>query len=77
EPHYVGFEMYEGVLLLAQALRSANSTKPEAIRDALKKVRWGSILGEIQFDDHHQAHNRALIMEIRKGRLEVVELPGT
>lgn len=77
EPHYVAFEMYEGVQVLAEAIRAAGGTKPEAVRDALRKVRAESILGTIEFDDHHQAHNRALITEIKGGRLEVVELPGT
>ena len=77
KPHYVGFEMYEGVKLMAQAIKDAGSTKPEAIQAALKKAKGESILGTIQFDDHHQAHNRALILEVKKGRLEVVELPST
>jgi len=77
EPHYVAFEMYEGIHVLAEGLRAAGGTKAEAVRDALEKVRVESILGAIQFDDHHQAHNRALLMEIKGGKLEVVELPGT
>lgn len=77
EPHYVGFEMYEGVKLLAEAIRSAGSTEPEAIREALKKVKGQSILGTIEFDDHNQAHNRALILEVKNGQLVVVELPPT
>lgn len=77
EPHFVGFEMYEGVKLLAQAIKEAGSTKPEAIRDALKKTKGDSILGTIQFDNHHQAHNQAMILEVKKGRLEVLELPPT
>ena len=77
EPHYVAFEMYEGVLVMAEAIRAAGGTRPDALRDALRKARVESILGAIEFDGHHQAHNKALIMEIKGGRLEVVELPGT
>ncbi|MDX9862998.1 MAG: ABC transporter substrate-binding protein, partial [Rhodospirillales bacterium] len=72
-----GFEMYDGIKVLAQALQQAGSADPAAIRDALAKGIFTSILGEIRFDDNHQAHNGVLLLKVRNGALEVEGLSGT
>jgi branched-chain amino acid transport system substrate-binding protein len=77
EPHYVAFANYEAVQLIAEAIKAAGSTKPEALRDAIGKIRFTSMLGTVAFDDHHQAHNKALILEVKDGKLVVVELLDT
>lgn len=73
-PHYVGFANYEAVHLIAEAIAAAGSTRPEAVREALRKIRYSSLLGTVAFDDHHQAHNKVLILEVQDGKLAVVEL---
>lgn len=77
EPHYAGFEMYDGIKALAQALKQAGKASPEAIRDALAKGTFTSVLGEIRFDDHHQAHNGVLLLKVKNGVLEVEGVSGT
>jgi branched-chain amino acid transport system substrate-binding protein len=77
EPHYVSFENYEAVHLIAEAVKAAGSTKPEAVRDAIRKIRYPSMLGTVAFDDNHQAHNKVLILEVKDGKLVVVELLDT
>jgi branched-chain amino acid transport system substrate-binding protein len=77
EPHYVAFENYEAVHLIAEAIKTAGSTKAEALRDAIAKIRYPSMLGTVAFDDHHQAHNKVLILEVKDGKLLVVELLDT
>lgn len=74
EPHYVAFANYEAVLLIAEAIKAAGSTKPTAVRDAIARIRFSSMLGTVAFDDHHQAHNKVLILEVKDGKLAVVEL---
>lgn len=77
EPHYAGFEMYDGIKVLAQALQQAGSADPAAIREALAKGTFASILGDIRFDDNHQAHNGVLLLKVKNGVLEVEGLSGT
>lgn len=77
EPHYAGFEMYDGVKMIAEAIKAAGSADPEAVRDALAKGEFKSLLGSIKFDDHHQAHNSVLLLEVKGGALEVTGLFGT
>jgi len=74
EPHYVAFANYEAVHLIAEAIKAAGSTNPDAMRDAITKTRYASMLGTVAFDDHHQAHNKVLILEVKDGKLVVVEL---
>jgi branched-chain amino acid transport system substrate-binding protein len=75
-PHFAGFAMYEGINIIAEAIRSAGSADPEKIRDALKKTNYNSILGKIRFDDHHQAHNSILQMTIIDGTLKITGVVG-
>lgn len=74
EPHYVAFANYEAVHVIAEAIKAAGGTKPAAIRDAIAKIRYASMLGTVAFDDHHQAHNKVLILEVKDGKLVVIEL---
>jgi len=75
-PHFAGFAMYEGIQIIAEAIKSAGSTDPEKVREALKNIKYDSILGKIAFDDHHQAHNSILKMTIIDGKLKVTGVVG-
>ena len=77
EPHYAGFEMYDGVKMIAEAIKKAGSANPDAVREALAKGEFTSILGSVKFDANHQAHNSVLLMEVKGGKLGVTGLFGT
>jgi len=73
KPNLVGFESYESMLVLADAIRRANSTDSTAIRNALKTTKFKSILETtIEFDENHLAHNNAVVMTIQKGKVIVL-----
>jgi len=76
-PHYTGFEMYDGVKLIADAVKRAGSTDAAKVRDALKGSKFESVLGAIQFDANNQAHNSVLLLKVKGGKLEVDGLFGT
>ena len=66
---YETFAGYEELNILAKAIERAGSTDPSAIRDALTKTEYPSIMGgTVKFDDHNQAHNKAVVIAITKDR---------
>jgi branched-chain amino acid transport system substrate-binding protein len=74
----VGFESYESIKILIDAIRRAGSTDPTAIRDALKSTKFQSMLGTVlEFDDHNLVHNNAVILTIKGGKVVVVGMSKT
>jgi branched-chain amino acid transport system substrate-binding protein len=73
-PHYVAYGTYEGILIIADAIRRAGSTDANAIRDALVKTQYKGILGTITFDANNQSHNNLMLMTVENGKLGVKEL---
>ncbi len=45
----VAMEGYDGIMVIAEAIKAANSTDPEAISNALRKLRWEGTRGTIYF----------------------------
>jgi len=77
-PILVSFEAYETTRVLIDAIKRAGSTEPAAIRDALTKTKYPSLLGNtIDFDDHNLAHNNAVILGIRGGKVVVLGFSKT
>lgn len=77
-PMLVSFESYDATRILIDAIRRAGSDDPAAIRDALAKTKYESILGTtVEFDDHNLAHNSAVILTIKDGKVVVVGLSKT
>jgi branched-chain amino acid transport system substrate-binding protein len=78
KPNLLSFESYETGLVLADALRRAESIDRSALRDAIETTKFRSILGtEIEFDDNHLAHNNAVILRVNNGKVEVLGFSGT
>lgn len=72
-PTYEAFEGYNAVLVFADAIRRAESADPEAIQKALAETSMPSLTGgTIKFDEHHQAHDKAFILELKDGKLAIV-----
>lgn len=77
-PILVSFESYESMHILIEAIRRAGNTDPSAIRDALEKTKYASILGTtIEFDQNNLAHNNAIILTIRGGKVVVLGMSKT
>jgi len=77
-PNQPSFMVYEAMHLLAEAIEIAGEATPAAIRDALRKVEYSSIMGgTISFDGSHQAHNNAVVTAFQDGMIIIVGLsPG-
>jgi branched-chain amino acid transport system substrate-binding protein len=77
-PNLLSYEAYETTRVLLDAIRRSGNADPAAIRDALQTTKLHSILGaEIQFDDHNLAHNNAVIVMVKDGKVQVVGLSKT
>jgi branched-chain amino acid transport system substrate-binding protein len=77
-PILVSFEAYEATKVLIDAIRRAGSANPAAIRDALATTKLPSMLGTtIEFDDHNLAHNNAIILTIKGGKVVVLGMSKT
>ena len=77
-PNYQSFEGYEAVKVLADAIERAGEAEPAAIRDALEATSYPSLLGEtIAFDEHNQAHNKAVILRVDGTEVVVESMSGT
>ncbi len=77
-PQFQSAYGYEAVYLLADAIERAGQAEPAAIRQALVDTAYPSMLGvDITFDDDHQAHNNAVILQLNDGEIEIVSLNPT
>ncbi len=77
-PILVSFESYETIRILIDAIARAGSTDPAAVRDALAATKYESILGTtVEFDDHNLAHNNAIILMIKDGKVVVQGMSKT
>ncbi len=77
-PILISFESYESTQILLDAIRRAGKTDPAAIRDALATTKFASILGStVEFDQNNLAHNNAIILTIRGGKVVVLGMSKT
>ncbi len=77
-PILVSFESYEATHILIDAIRRAGKTDPAAIRDALAATKYQSILGTtVEFDQNNLAHNNAIILTIKGGKVVVLGMSKT
>jgi len=77
-PNLLSRESYETMRVLIVAIQRAGKAEPAAIRDALEKTDLTSILGaQLRFDDHHLAHDDAVIVAIKDGKIAVLGLGKT
>jgi branched-chain amino acid transport system substrate-binding protein len=71
-PNLVSFESYESTHILIEAIKRAGSTQPAAVREALTKTKYQSMLGvTLEFDQNNLIHNNAVILGIRGGKVVV------
>jgi branched-chain amino acid transport system substrate-binding protein len=68
EPNNHAYGHWETVHLLAQAIDDADGIDSDAVVAALEKIKYEGPMGEIVFDDHHQAIRPMLLLEIKDGK---------
>ena len=67
-PNNHAYTHWETTHLVAAAIKSANSLKPEDIRNALTKITYESAMGPVTFDDHNQAILPMVLVEVADGK---------
>jgi branched-chain amino acid transport system substrate-binding protein len=75
-PHYVAYGAYEAVLAGADAIKRAGTTDSDKVRTALASTNVEQILGPLHFDDHNQAHNKMMFLQVQGNKLVLVDLAG-
>jgi branched-chain amino acid transport system substrate-binding protein len=74
EPDQFAAQAYAGMYLIAQAVESACSAEPDAIRDALDDIEGvQTVLGEFSFTDERDADHPAVVQIIEDGRFGILE----
>ena len=65
---------YDAAQVLFDAIKRANSTEPQAIRDALAKTsNFAGVTGTTTLDEHRNAVKPAVVLQIKDGKLAYVE----
>ena len=67
-PNNHAYTHYDTMQLVAQAIRNANSLKGDDVRNALSKIKYDSAMGMVTFDDHNQAMQPMVLLEIAGGK---------
>jgi len=67
-PNNHAYTHWETVHLLAAAIQEADSTDREKVRETLANIRYDSAMGEVTFDDHHQARLPMILLKIEGGQ---------
>jgi branched-chain amino acid transport system substrate-binding protein len=76
-PTQRSFFAYEATHLVVDAIRRANSDKPEDIQRALKTTAMPSLLGgTYMMDDHNHPHTPMQIEGVREGKINVITQVG-
>jgi branched-chain amino acid transport system substrate-binding protein len=64
---------YDGVMLIATAMKAANSTDPAKYLPALQKIRYPGITADIEFDPNGDlTHGLMTISQVKNGKWEVI-----
>lgn len=74
-PYLQTWAGYDGLRLIAQAIKEAGSADPTKIRDALKRTTFVNAMGKtVKFDDHNQAGKVIVINAVKDRAVKVAEL---
>ncbi|MBW8638669.1 ABC transporter substrate-binding protein [Hoeflea sp. WL0058] len=66
---------YDSVNIIAQAIKEAGSAEPAAIRDALEKIEFTTVMGKtISFDDYNQAGEIVVILGVNDNKVDILSL---
>lgn len=69
EPDAFAALAYDAVQLLVQAIKDANSTNPEDIKNALAKIKdFEGVTGKMTIDEQHNPVKAGVIIEFKDGK---------
>jgi len=68
-PDQFAAQAYTGVYILANAIKTAGSSNPTAIRDAMAKIKdMDTVLGKFSFDAHREPVHSPVVQIIKNGK---------
>lgn len=74
EPDMLSAQAYDSVLVLADAIKRANSTDKEAIRKALSETKgFEGVTGKFSFDDKNEVIKPVIITKVENGKFVYVK----
>lgn len=74
EPDMLSAQAYDSVLVLADAIKRANSTDKEAIRKALSETKgFEGVTGKFSFDDKNEVVKPVIITKVENGKFVYVK----
>jgi branched-chain amino acid transport system substrate-binding protein len=77
-PTMVSFQTYEAIFVVADAIKRSGTGTPAAIREALTTTNMPSMVGGvIKFDANNLAHNKAVVLTIKGGKVIILDYTDT
>lgn len=75
EPYLQSWAGYDCIRVLAQAIRDANSTDGEKIKNVIKKMKFTNLMGkEVTFDDHNSAGHYVVLNTVLNRKVAVADV---
>ena len=74
EARFLAAVTYNGLYVIADALKRAGSDDPEAIRKALVSTNLMTGMGRVKFDKNQQAYSNVYVAVLRGGKIELLDV---
>ena len=75
EPLLQTWAGYDSTRIVIQAIKNAGSTDPIKVRDAIKAMKFVTILGkQVTFDDHNQAGKFVVLQTVKDRKVVVADI---
>lgn len=74
-PYLQTWASYDSMRIIGQAIKEAGSTDPVKVRDAIKNLKFTTVLGKtVTFDDHNQAGRYVVLQMVTNRKVIVADI---
>ena len=75
EPYLQTWGGYDAIRVIAQAIKKANSTDGEKIKDAMEGMNFTNVMGKkVTFDDHNSAGHWVVLQTVKNRKVGVADI---
>ncbi len=75
EPYLQTWGGYDSIRIIAQAIKEANSTDGEKVKDAIKNMKFTNVMGKtVTFDDHNSAGRFVVLQTVNNRKVGVADI---
>lgn len=75
EPYLQTWAGYQGIRIIAQAIKDANSTDGQKVMEAMRKVKIDNLMGKtVTFDDHNSMGHYVVLQTVKNRKVAVADL---